>query len=347
MNFRMRIPSLFATIAVAAMPVGVAHAQSCGQLVGKSFAFAGLNPAIEEKLPLTTFKAGEVVEIDPVTMPADEARAYIKALQDKGARVSIYLVGGHCDKGRDCDALAGQVKLGSTGSWNWDKSEKRILDITHAAVKKRLAKGIVNGFMLGANYIRIDNLHHPSGSTNPRGPDEMRQIIDLAQEIEDQMRGDGSIPEARVTGIVAHNNLVVWEQLIEAGAIRRPPALLTSERTAQLAPGDRWAGDATMKAGKLKPTDIPEIKAGRRLAAKLNIPYSIVEFRRSHDLANSGRYYPLPQAFVETAAGLDGVTEVIVMPNEDKYVGRAQVLPGNGPAALAGKAIVGRVSCSG
>ena len=345
-KIRTRLAHLIAFAAVALMPIGAAYAQ-CGQSDGQPFAFTGLNPAIEGKLPLSGFKAGQVVEIDPVTMPADDAREYIKALQDKGARVSIYLVGGHCDKGRDCDALAReQVKLGSTGSWNWDKTERRILDVTHLAVKERLAKGIVNGFMLGANYIRIDNLHHPAGSTNPREPEEMRQLIDLAQEIEDQMRSDGTIPADRVTGVVAHNNLVVWAELIDGARIRRPPALLTSERTAQLASGEAWSGDAKMKSGTLEPAEIAEIEAGRKLALKLNVPYTIAEFRKNHDLAKRGKFYALPQTFVEAAAALDGVTEVIVIPSEDHYIGRDEVVPGNGPKVMAGKAVLGKVSCA-
>lgn len=343
----MHIRPLLAAAVIAVTPVTSAYAASCGRADDQSFAFTGLNPAIEGKLPLSTFKAGQVVEIDPVTMPAEDARAYIKALQDKGARVSTYLVGGHCEKGPDCDALSKkQVKLGPTGSWNWDKSERRILDMAHVAVKERLAKGIVNGFMLGANYIRIDNLHHPAGSTDPRGPDQMRQLIDLAQEIEDQMRADGTIPPDRATGVVAHNNLVVWAGLVEAGKIRRPPALLTSERTAQLVPGDGWNGDAKMKSGTLEPAGIAEIDAGRRLAMRLNVPYSIAEFRNNHDLARRGKFYSLPQTFVEAAAALDGVTEVIVIPSEDHYVGRAEVFAGKGPKVLAGKAVLGKLSCA-
>ncbi len=343
----MRLTPLFAALMAGAIPFGASHAKTCTPAIDSTFSFTGLNPAIEGKLPLSTFKSGEVVEVDPVTMSAEDARGYIKALQDKGARVSIYLVGGHCDRGPDCDALSGDVKLGSTGSWNWDKSERRVLDITHPKVKARLAKGIANGFMLGANYVRIDNLHHPSGSTNPRSPEQMREIIELAQEIEDQLRADGSIPPSRVTGIVAHNNLVVWDELVRAGSIRRPPAFLTSERTAQLAPGARWQGDAKMKAGQLKPSDVPEIEAGRRLATILNVPYLIVEFRRTHDLAAVGKFYALPQSYVDATAALEGVTEVIVMPSEDHYIGRSAVYPGNGPAVLAAKAVVGKVSCAG
>ena len=314
---------------------------------GGTVACAGLFPAIEEKMPLSNFKKGMIVEIDLATMTTAEAREYIPALQKIGARVSIYLVGGHCEKGPDCDALSKkQVKLGPTGSWNWDKSERRILDMVHVAVKERLAKGIVNGFMLGANYIRIDNLHHPAGSTDRRGPDQMRQLIDLVQEIEDQMRADGTIPPDRATGVVAHNNLVVWAGLVEAGKIRRPPALLTSERTAQLVAGDGWNGDAKMKSGTLEPAGIAEIDTGRRLAMRLNVPYSIAEFRNNHDLARRGKFYSLPQTFVEAAAALDGVTEVIVIPSEDHYVGRAEVFAGKGPKVLAGKAVLGKLSCA-
>lgn len=344
-HFHRRLIS-FAVCLVAAMP---ADAETCAPPPGAdAFAFTGLNPAIEGRLPLGNFKPGQVVEIDPATMSAGEAKGYIKALQDKGARVSVYLVGGHCNKGRDCDALAAVgVRLGATGSWNWDRNEQRILDITHRAVKERLARGIVKGFMLGANYIRIDNLHHPSGSAEPRSLAQMREIIDLAHEIEDQMRADGTIRPGTVTGIVAHNNLVVWEELINTGAVRRPPAFLTSERTAQLVPGERWQGDARMKVGSLVPTEVPEVESGRRIAAKLGLPYSIVEFRKTHDLASPGKFYVLPQAYAAAAARLDGVSEVIVMASEDKYVGRAEVLDGPGSRTLLSKPISGKAApCS-
>jgi hypothetical protein len=82
-----------------------------------------------------------VVQIDPKTMFA--AQAYIGELQSLGVRVSIYLVGGHCEIGADCDQLGKGVRLGSTGSWNWDKTERRILDITHRTVLVRLAAGSI------------------------------------------------------------------------------------------------------------------------------------------------------------------------------------------------------------
>ena len=106
--------------------------------------------------------------------------------------MSVYLVGGHCDLGADCASLPKSVRLGTTGSWNWDKEERRILDITDFAVLDRLARGIENGWRMGANYIRIDNLHHPSGSSEPRTPAQMKTIIDLAFDIEDRLRANGS-----------------------------------------------------------------------------------------------------------------------------------------------------------
>lgn len=333
---------------VLAICAAQARAQTCLQPPGTGgFAFTGLYPAIENKLPLSSFRKGQVVEIDPLALPADEVRGYIKAIQNLGARVSVYLVGGHCDKGPDCDALAGKVKLGTTGSWSIDKSESRILDITHKAVKERLARGIVNAFLLGANYIRIDNLHHPSGAAGPRTGAQMRELFDLVHEIEDQMRADGSIGRDTVTGVVAHNNLTVWEEMINAGALRRPPAFLTSERTSQVVPGERWQGDARMKAGDLAPTDVPEIEAGRRIALKLGVPYTIVEFRKMHDLANRDKVFALPQSYVEAAALLPGVTEVIVMPRENNYVGRGEILAGSGPRLMAAKPVLGRAGpCS-
>ncbi len=303
-------------------------------LPNETIRFSGLYPAIEGKLPISNFQPGQIVEIDPRTMSEAEAREYVSKLKALGARVSIYLVGGHCDLGADCDGLPKSVRLGSTGSWNWDESERRILDITHPAVLARLAKGIEDGWRLGANYIRIDNLHHPAGSTDPRTPAQMKTIIDLGHDIEDRLRADGTIEPERVTGLVAHNNLVAWQRLIEQGSMRRPPAFLTSERTAQLAALPDFEGDARMKAGKLSPRDVPEIQAGRRMAEHFQIPYMIVEFRKSHDLARRGQTYKLPQAYVDALRALSGVTEVIVIPSESEYVGRDQVFSGPGPRTL-------------
>jgi hypothetical protein len=297
--------------------------------------FAGLHPAIEERLPLANFEPGQIVEINPGTMSYSEGRDYIASLKGLGARVSIYLVGGHCEVGADCDSLPSTVQIGSTGSWNWNEGERRILNITHPAVLARLATGIENGWRLGANYIRIDNLHHPAGSTHPRTAAQMQIIINLGQDIEDRLRADGSIEPERVTGLVAHNNLVSWRRLIEQGQLRRPPALLTSERTAQLAAFAGFEGDAQMKRGQLSPRQIPDIQAGRTLAEHFQIPYTIVEFRRSHDLAHPGQTYELPQTYVDIVRKLSGVTEVIVMPHESQYVGREQAFWGRGPKTLA------------
>jgi len=320
---------------------GTADAQSQQQrplcerpLSSQTVKFSGLYPAIEERMALSNFAAGQVVEIDAKAMPIEEARNYNGRLQSLGARVSIYLVGGHCDLGADCDELPKEVRLGTTGSWNWDESERRILDITHPAVLARLAKGMENGWRLGANYIRIDNLHHPAGSTHPRTPAQMKTIIDLGHDIEDRLHADGTIEPKRVTGLVAHNNLVSWASLIEQGNLRRLPAILTSERTAQLAALPAYEGDTRMKAGRLGPLDIPDIQAGRRIAEHFQIPYSIVEFRKSHDLARRGRSYELPAAYVDAARKLAGVTEVIVMKDESRYVGRDEVFAGPGPATL-------------
>jgi hypothetical protein len=305
--------------------------------------FTGLYPAIEGRLPLTNFAAGMIVEIDPRTMPEDAARDHIAELQALGARVSIYLVGGHCDLGQDCDSLTPEVRLGTTGSWNWDRSERRILDITHEKVLQRLARGIANGWRLGANYIRIDNLHFPAGSSEPRTPKQMRRIIDVAHDIEDLMRKDGDIPPERHTGLVAHNNLLVWLELLERKRIRRPPVFMTSERTGQLAPAKAYEGDARLKAGTLRPADVPEIAAGAKLALKLDAPYAIKEFQASHDLGGSkGQTYQLPQGYVDQLVKVQGVTEVGVIPRESQYVGTGKVYKGSGPDRLPGTGCPGR-----
>lgn len=303
--------------------------------------FGGLNPAIEGRPSASQFRAGDVVEIDPLNMDRDAARELIADLQSRGARVSIYLVGGHCVFGRldDCDTLQAKgVRLGPTGSWNWDSEEKRILDIAHPAVLERIRAGARLGWDLGANYIRVDNLHYPAGSEGERTPRQMKILIEMLLALEDELRADRTIPPERVTGLVAHNNLEAWEHLLKTRQIRRPPGLMTSERTAQLAyKGQRYKGDGLMKAGRLRPTEVREIIAGSRMAVSLGIPYTVAEFDVSHDLGGSrGSTYRLPQAYVEELGRLPGITEVLVIPDESHYVGRGTSRRGTGPSVLAG-----------
>lgn len=307
----------------------------CARLLpDQSIEFTGLYPGIEGRLPLANFRPGQIVEIDPRTMSSVEAVEFVAGLKALGARVSIYLVGGHCELGPACDSLPKSVRLGSTGSWHWNKEERRILDITHPAVLARLRDGIENGWRLGANYIRIDNLHHPAGSTHPRTPAQMRTIINMAYDIEDRLRAESIIEPERVTGLVAHNNLTTWEELITQGRVRRPPSFLTSERTAQLAALPGYEGDSRLKRGRLRPIDVPDIQAGRRIAECLQIPYTIVEFDRAHDLTHPEHSYELPRTYIDALRQLSGVTEVIVLSNEDRYVGRDRVFQGPGPNLL-------------
>lgn len=296
--------------------------------------FAGLYPAIEGRLPLANFRQGQIVEIDPRGMSSVEAVEFVAGLKALGARVSIYLVGGHCELGPACDSLPKGVRRGTTGSWHWNKEERRILDITHPAVLARLREGIESGWRLGANYIRIDNLHHPAGSTYPRTPAQVRTIVNMAYDIEDRLRAESIIEPERVTGLVAHNNLTTWEQLITQGKIRRPPSFLTSERTAQLAALPGFEGDSRLKLGTLRSSDVPDIQAGRRIAECLQVPYVIVEFDRAHDLSHPEHTYELPQTYIDALRQLPGVTEVIVLKDEDHYVGRDRVFQGPGPNAL-------------
>ncbi len=336
----MRVRFVSAVLAALSISGAVAAESVCPALYpGGTVAFAGLFPAIEEKMPLTNFKSGMIVEIDLATMTAAEARVYIPALQKLGARVSIYLVGGHCTTyENDCATMekAG-VTFGSTGSWNWDKEERRIYDITHPAFLARVKAGAEKGWRAGANYIRVDNLHHPAGSKEPRGAEAMKVVFDVLQSLEDDLRAEGAIPPARPTGVVAHNNLEIWEEMIKQGMLKRPPVFLTSERTAQLAlKGQGYTADALMKAGKLRAADHAEIGAGRRIASRLGIPYTIAEFQVTHDLgAKQGATYQLPASYVDELKALPGVTEIIVISSETHYVGRGKAHAGPGPRTLA------------
>ena len=310
--------------------------KQCSRLLPRAtVGFSGLYPTLEGKVPIAEFRPGQIVEINPYLMSGSDAREYIRQIKSVGARVSIYVIGGHCEIDRDCDHLPATVRLGTTGSWYWDRLERRILNITHPAVLARLAAEIENGWRLGANYIRIDNLHHPAGSTHRRTAGQMQKILGLAQTIESRLHASGVIEAERVTGLAAHNNLVVWRQLLEQGKLQRPPAYLTSERTAQLAAFPHYEADTLMKTNELTPSDVPDIPAGRQLAEHFQIPYVVVEFRRSHDLARIGKTYELPQSYVDKVHRLAGVSEVMVMASEDQYAGRGDVLWGRGPKLLS------------
>lgn len=325
---------------VVAAGSGLAGPSECPGLYPKGLEpFTGLYPAIERRLPLATFAAGQIVEIDFVTMPEAEFREHVMELQELPARVSVYLVGGHCYVGSgDCASLEKSgVRIGTTGSWNWDKDERRILDIEHPASIARLEMGAETGWRLGANYIRVDNLHHPAGSSEPRTADQMDFIFKAIHAVEDRLRAEGVIPQDRATGVVAHNNLDVWERLIREGRLARPPVFLTSERTAQLAfKGQGYKGDAELRAGRLLAAGHPEIAAGARIALALGVPYTVAEFAISHDLGGEEQTsYPLPAAYVQGIREMPGVSDVIVIPDETHYVGRGTAYEGRGPRAVA------------
>ena len=142
----------------------------------------------------------------------------IRRRPESGWSAREHLFGGWSLRARPaCDSLPKGVRRGTTGSWHWNKEERRILDITHPAVLARLREGIEGGWRLGANYIRIDNLHHPAGSTHPRTPAQVRTIVNMAYDVEDRASAESIIEPERVTGLVAHNNLTTWEQLITQG----------------------------------------------------------------------------------------------------------------------------------
>lgn len=328
--------------ATPAQPAASAPEQGCAALYpGGTVAFTGLNPAIEQRVSIKKFKPGQIVEIDFTTMPEAAFRQHVAELQALPARVSVYLPGGHCNiENKDCDALErAAIPLGTTGSWNWDKDERRILNIIHPVSLERMAKGAERAWRLGANYVRVDNLHNPAGTSNPRTAAQIKTIYDAIFDVEDHLRQVGVIPPDRPTGVVAHNNLEVWDELVRTGQLRRPPVFLTSERTAQLAyKGQGYKGDAAMKAGELTPLQVDEITAGRKLAQGLGIPYTIAEFQISHDLGGKpASTYQLPAKYVTELAALPGVTEVIVIPSETHYVGRGKSLSGRGPRSLAAK----------
>ena len=230
-----------------------------------------------------------------------------------------------------------EFRVGATGSWNWNKDERRILDVDHLANLKRLTHAAELAWRLGVNYIRVDNLHDPAGSAEPRTTTQFKSIFDAIHDIEDKLRAQNVIPADRPTGIVAHNNLGLWEELIAARKLRRPPVFLTSERTGQLAyKGEGYRGDIMLKEGRLQPRDVDEVAAGGRIAIALGLPYSIAEFRVSHDLAGKpGSTYRLPDYYPKALSEQPGVTEVFVIPHENSYVGRGKVLPGKGPRSLS------------
>ena len=313
-------------------PAVVEHDLCARRLPAETIEFAGLYPAIEERLPLSNFRAGQIVEIDPRKMTPRQARAHIEGLRALGARVSIYLVRGSLRHRRGLQELAEiraarldrKLALGPVRATH--------PQVTHPGVLAGLAQGIENGWRLGANYVR-DRTSSIIRRVRPiQGFRQRCARSSTSVMTSKSVSADGTIEPERVTGLVAHNNLASWRQLIEQGRLRRPPRSSTSERPGSTGGASRFR--------RRHPNERRPAPARRRLghrsrpAPRRALSNSVRGrgiSRDWHDLARPGRSYELPQAYVDAVRRLSGVTEALVIPDESRYVGAGRGALGKGP----------------
>lgn len=264
------------------------------------------NADIENFPKLSTVKPGQLVEFNADAVP-DHAK-YLRDIMAKGAIPEWYWVGANCNKGPDCEGLeTAKVKLGSTGTAEWNKTEFRIFELNHEAVVDRARREMRRALQAAATAqshlaFRIDNMHDLDDdrfydTRHKRSFADLRAMTDAWASIEDEMRASGELKPTQITGLTAHNNFVFWKTLIAKGG--RPPLVLRIENPTQFE---------------------PMLAEGISLMRAQKIPLIAVEFEQGH------LYKPTPEGLKRVASR---VSLMMVLANEDTYVGgRSELGPG-------------------
>lgn len=279
--------------------------------------WTGSNFNTDKTLSLSSVRSGHTVEIDPFghTVP----KGFIKAAQEKGAKVVVYLPGGHCytDGGKDgCDQYSEKgIKFGRTGAVWENKGERRILDQSHPEFVARQEERFLDVFRLGANGSRYDNLHSPEGGSKAT-KEQVEAIYGAFLQARDRFIQAGGKEPKGGFGLVPHNSMPIWEQLINEGKVNpKDIFMLGLERTTQL------SGDAD-------PLNHPEIEAALRIAKRHNLGVAITNFQLEHTKDKQGKnkdvnlddHYPNYQDRVLQAARNAGVkVQITTVPDEDNY----------------------------
>lgn len=287
---------------------GRADAQDC-KVASVARPLTGYNANIETYPALASIKLGELVEFNPKALA--DVGGYLRNVTGRGAIPEWYWAGGNCNKGADCDSLAlAGVPLGSTGTAEWNTGERRIDDLARPAViaraEKEMERALGEAAKAGTDLVfRIDNLHDLDDSRfydrrHVRDYAELVTMTNAWSRVENRLRQQGLLRPGQMTGLTAHNNFAFWQRRLAEGAA--PPIVLRFENPTQF---------------------VAEFDIGVRLSNGYNIPLIAVEFEQGH------LYRPTTQALREVAAKA-GV--LVVMANEDNYVGGKQTLGPGGRA---------------
>ncbi|MBS0241859.1 MAG: hypothetical protein JSS20_06755 [Proteobacteria bacterium] len=277
----------------------------------RAVAITGYNAAIDiDRFPaLSSVRKGQVVEFNPA--PLADPAGYMRDVALLGAVPEWYWVGLNCLAGTDCDALgAAGVKLGSTGTPEWNKTEKRIYDITHPASLARarveMHRALEAAAEAGSNLLfRIDNLHNLDNPTfdmrDVRSDAEVSTLLNVWFEEVAKLRAAGRLKPSQIVGLTAHNNLAFWSRWIASG--RTPPLVMQLENPTQV---------------------LDELQIGVNLMRDRSIPLIAIEFERGLD------YVPTPDQIDAVA---QKVSLTIVIADETHYEG-ARTIDGPGPREL-------------
>lgn len=289
------IAALAAALAIATCgsPLAQPAAGDCGTRV---FELKGYNANITTFPATSGIKAGELVEFFPAA--GKDWAAYIGEVKRKRALPEWYWIGANCEKGNDCDGLVrAGVELTSTGTAEWNKTERRIARLDHPAVVRR-AEAEMRRALIAAGKaksdlaFRIDNMHdlndrHFYDLDHTRAVADLRAMTQAWGRVVEAMRNAGAIARDQAVGLTAHNNFRLWrEMMAEDGPA---PIVLRIENPTQ------WPKD---------------LAVGLELMRARGLPLIAVEFREGH------KYRPDP---ARMAAIQRDVSLLALMENEDNY----------------------------
>lgn len=289
--------------------------------------WTGSNFNTDGNVSLSSVKAGHTVEIDPFgheSFPEGlSAKKFIREAQNKGARVVIYLPGGHVyTSSGSPDSIShytdskwkakyGEpLRFGNTGGVWQEKGERRVIDQTHPGFLARQQQRMLDSMELGANGVRYDNLHSPTGGEKATEKQVLAIYETFLKAKEQFLTKGGKIPRGGL-GIVPHNSMPIWEKLIEEGKVDpKNIFMLGLERTTQL-------------SNNAAPEQHPEILAAIRMAKKYGFGMAVTNFQTERnragkvDLNTSHANYQQRVFDLIKRAGIVG--QVTTVPDENNY----------------------------
>jgi len=289
--------------------------------------WTGSNFNTDGNVSLSSVKAGHTVEIDPFghqSFPDGlSAQKFIREAQNRGAKVVVYLPGGHVytsPGGPDSmsqytdskwKAKYGEpLRFGNSGGVWQEKGERRVLDQSHPGFLARQQQRMLDCMNLGANGIRYDNLHSPSGGEKATEKQILAIYETFLKAKEQFLAKGGKIPQGGL-GLVPHNSMPIWEKLIEEGKVDKNNIfMLGLERTTQL-------------SNNAPPEQHPEILAAIRMSKKYGFGMAVTNFQTERtrtgtvDLDSNHPNYQQRVFDLIKQAGILG--QVTTVPDENNY----------------------------